>query len=738
MPATQSQRRIAIGTPLGEDALLLHSIHGTERLGRPYEYRLVLLSEEASIDFNAILGQSVTVRIDTDGQDTRYINGYLSRFSQAGTRGRLNRYEATLVPWVWFLSRTSDCRIWQDKTVPQIVKQIFADHGFTDVSESLSESYPPRPYCVQYRETCFNFVSRLLEQEGIYYFFRHENGKHTLVLADSASAHEPLRDEEIPFEPAGLDEGGECISDWQISSQVQPGAVAQTDYDFTAPKKDLKAASKIERSHGGAGFEIFDYPGAYTESGDGERYARVRIEELQASQETVRCRGNVQGLSAGHTFRLGGHPREDQAREYLVVASSLSVVNAEFESGGEGGGEVVFGAEWEVLDLARPFRPARTAAKPMVQGAQTAIVSGSAGEEIWTDSYGRVKVQFMWDRYGKRDENSSCWVRVAQPVAGKKWGSLFIPRVGQEVVVHFLDGDPDRPIVAGCVYNADAMPPQDLPGSASRSSIRSCSTPGGGGGNEIRFEDKAGAEYMFLNAQYDRHDRVGNDFLALVGQNMHLVVKGDRLELAAGDVHVHHKSDRLEKVDGNLSETVGGDHQVKTGGKEAVEAGSEIHLKAGMTLILEAGMQLSLKVGGNFIDIGPAGISISGTLVNINSGGSAGSGGGSAPDAPKDASEAMTPEAGAPTPPPPPPTPPSPNTWGATAQVQQRAAEEGRPFTEVCEEAPEEEEEEQQMSTGGEEEPEQEEEMLGSSGGGEAPPPDVCQMPGGPDTKGGG
>ena len=707
---TQRHRQIAAGTPLGEDVLLLRTFTGTEKLGRLFRFELDLLSEDPQINFDDILGHNVTVRLEVpqptaglrdaarsgattgagSGGEPRYFNGYVSEFVQTRRSGRLAHYRMEVVPWLWFLTRTSDCRIFQEKTVPDIIKQVFRDHGFTDFEDRLSESYRTWEYCVQYRETDFSFVSRLMEQEGIYYYFVHENGKHTLILADGPSSHEPCPGHEtIPFHiPQTALPEQTYIRDWVIRQQVQPGVWAQTDFNFKNPTQDLQVKAKITRGHAQPDFEMFEYPGEYVEFAEGETCARSRIDEIHTEFEEVQGQTDVRGVCTGCTFGLTGHPRQDQARTYLVTSARYHARTDEYQTVGVGTGEprgeLTFDCTFTAIDQAQRFRSRRITPKPLIRGPQTAIVVGKAGEEIWTDEYGRVKVQFHWDRYSAADENSSCWIRVSQGWAGKRWGAMYIPRIGQEVIVEFLEGDPDRPIITGRVYNGAAMPPYDLPANKTRSTLKSNSTIGGGGFNEIRFEDKKGGEQVFIHAQRNEDERVLNDSFEWIGNDRHRIVKKKQYELVEEDKHLHVKLNQYEqvnetmhlhvgkdlfklvdndghqhvknnlnvKVDNTLSETVGMNFQQKVGMSHAVDAGMDMHLKAGMNIVIEAGLTITLKAGGGFIVVGPTGVTISGTPVLINSGGSAGSGAGSNPTEPTDATdptdalEADTAEAG--------------------------------------------------------------------------------------------
>lgn len=640
--ATQAQKQVEITTPLGPDVLLFNQMRATEALGRLFELRIDLLSENPGISFEDLLGQKITVRLELPHGRKRYFSGHVTSFSQMGTLGNLFVYHAVVHPWLWFLTRRANCRIFQDKTTPDIIKEIFRDHGFTDYEEALSGRYQPWEYCVQYRESDFNFVSRLMEQQGIYYYFKHENDKHTLVLSDSVSAHQPFPGyATIPYYP--LDENlrreRDHVYSWAVSQEVQTGTYALNDFDFKRPKANLHVKSAITRRHTASQMEVYDFPGKYFQTDEGETYARARIEEIQSHYERLHGEGNARGLSVGSLFQLSGFSRQDQNREYLIISATHEMISGQYETLA-GAGKLpadIYQCKFTAVPSQQPFRPARTTYRPIVQGPQTAVVVGPSGSEIYTDKYSRVKVQFHWDRYGKYDENSSCWIRVAQVWAGAKWGTIHIPRIGQEVVVDFLEGDPDRPIITGRVYNNDNMPPYELPANATQSGIKTRSSKGGSPNNinELRFEDKKGQELIFIQAEKDHEIRVKNDFVKMVENESHLIVKSDQMEMVEGNKHLKVKGDFCEKVDGGVMTSVGTDMLRRTGGRYALGAGSEIHLKAGMNVVIEAGMSVTIRAGSGFIVVGPSGVTISGTPVLINSGGSPGSGSGCSPDSPK-------------------------------------------------------------------------------------------------------
>ncbi|MCD6532510.1 MAG: type VI secretion system tip protein VgrG, partial [Deltaproteobacteria bacterium] len=679
MGSTQEHREVEVATPLGDDVLLFRSMTVSEELGRLFSFEIELYSEQPQLNLSDMLGQKMTVRLNLPGGGQRYFNGHVSRFSQVGQEDEYTVYQATLQPWLWFLTRTADCRIFQNKTVPDIVKDVFRYYGFSDFEERLTASYREWKYCVQYRETAFNFISRILEQEGIYYFFKHENDKHIMVLADSVSAHDPFPGyEKIAYNPDQESELG-VISSLQISKEIGSGTYVLDDYDFTRPKANLQVKSSIIRDHTAAKLEIFDFPGDYQDIGDGEAYAQRRIEEIQVMHEQVEAEANVRGVAAGSLFTLEGK-HHDKGRKFMITATRYQLQSDSY-TWTPGGGENVFSVFFTAIPSQQPYRSARTTPKPVVQGPQTAVVVGPVGEEIHTDKYGRVKVMFYWDRYSKADESSSCWIRVSQVWVGNKWGGYYLPRIGQEVIVEFLEGDPDCPVITGRLHNNDNMPPYELPANATRSGFKTHSSEGGDPDNfnEIRFEDKIGIEQLYIQAERDQDIRVKNDLKELVGNDFHQIIRQHCLRDISGSNHLRVSGDQNEVIDGTLSLEVGMDRQEKVGMKHALDAGMEIHLKAGMNVVIEAGLSITLKAGGGFIVIGPAGVTISGIPVLINSGGASGSGSGSSPQGPKSPDEpdtsAPTGETSVPEPPEGPPTP--------QAIAFKSAAVSGSPFVEV-------------------------------------------------------
>jgi type VI secretion system secreted protein VgrG len=615
MPSQQPAR---LKSPLSDDDLLLHSLDARDELGRLFLFELDLLSLKEDLGFDDVLGQEATVELDLPNGGTRYFHGIVSDFAQTGRRGGYVTYSMQLRPWLWFLSRTADCRIFQQMTVPDILKEVFREHGFSNFKDSLSGTYRTWEYCVQYRETDFNFVSRLMEQEGIYYYFVHEAGKHTLVLSDAYGAHSPLPEyEQIPyFPPSDNVVREEHIYDWSFRRSVQPGSYVLRAFDFRKPRANLETNASVAREHAQGEYEIFDYPGEHFERNEGDVYARTRIEEAQAQFERARAVTNARGIFCGGLFELSEYPRDDQKREYLVVASRQRLTLGDYESSGK---DLRFECEFEAADSQAPYRSRRLTPKPMVQGPQTAVVVGPSGEEIWTDEYGRVKVQFHWDRYGKSDENSSCWVRVAQAWAGTNWGAVFIPRIGQEVIVDFIEGDPDRPIITGRVYNADNMPPYSLPDDKTRSTLKSRSSKDGAADNfnEIRFEDKKGEEEMYLHAEknqtvvvendknesvgHDNSESIGNDEKIEVGNNRDKSVGVNQSEKIGSNKTISVGANHRESIGANKTISVGANHSETIGSNmtQTVGANKTETITSAKALTIGAGLQVSVGASMN-------------------------------------------------------------------------------------------------------------------------------------------
>ncbi|NML16538.1 type VI secretion system Vgr family protein [Azohydromonas caseinilytica] len=589
-------------TPLEPDLLLLGGCIAREGLSTLGEAELTLRSEKKDIAPDALLGKPVGLTIDFGGEEQpRQLHGIATRFTHGGFEGRHFVYRMTLRPWLWLLTRTVDCRVFQSLSVPDIVKAVFQDHPVANFELRLFRSYRPWTYCVQYRESDFNFVARLLEHEGIYWWFEHEETAHKLVLCDAASAHDAAPGcESLPFYPNGaqVPPGLEYVREWSASRGVKPGKVVITDYDFERPSASLLTDQTRQRSYDLSDAEVFDYPGGYLQGADGAQYAEDRLDEIQSRFETFSAASNAQGLRAGRLLTLTRHPREDQNADYLVTATTLRLELPAHEAGG---GEARLDCRFEAIPAAQQFRPPRRTVKPCVPGPQTAVVTGPAGEEIFTDKYGRVKVHFPWDRHGQRNETSSCWVSVSHPWAGANFGGVAIPRIGQEVIVGFLEGDPDRPIIIGRAYNGENMPPWELPANATQSGILTRSSKGAGyaNANAIRFEDKKGAEQLWLHAEKNQDIEVEHDETHWVGN--------DRRKNIDHDEVTHVKHDRTETVDHNETITIGVDRKEKVGSNETISIGAnrtedvgadeKIHIGANRTESVVANE--TITIGGN-------------------------------------------------------------------------------------------------------------------------------------------
>ena len=616
----QLSRLAKITSPLGPDVLLLKDMGGGEELGRLFNYELQLHSLDNAIDLNQLLGKPMCLSLQLEGGGERHFHGIVARCSQNVDQGQFASYQATLRPWLWLLTRTSDCRIFQNLTIPQIIKQVFRDLGFSDFEDALSRPYREWEYCVQYRETSFDFVSRLMEQEGIYYFFRHEQGRHVLVLADAYGAHTNAPGyASVPYYPKNEQQRErDHIHDWHLAQEVQPGSLELNDYDFERPSARIDVRSAMPRPHTAGDYPLYDYPGTYVQSEDGEHYARTRIEALQTLHEQVELAGNARGLGPGHLFSLTGFSRQDQNREYLIVGARYYISQESGETGG-GAASSQFGSSLTCIDAQQSYRPLPNTHRPIVKGPQTALVVGPKGEEIWTDQFGRVKVHFYWDRHDQSNENSSCWIRVSQSWAGKNWGSMQIPRIGQEVIVSFLEGDPDRPIITGRVYNAEQTVPYDLPENATQSGMKSRSSKGGtpANFNEIRMEDKKGAEQLYIHAErnqdivveVDESHSVGHDRNKSIGHNETVTIGNNRLRIV--------KQEDILSVGQRKTDSISQSY--------VIEVGENLRLVCGESILeLNASGQINLTgVQISFYASGDAEFNTGGVL-HLNNGGGAG------------------------------------------------------------------------------------------------------------------
>jgi type VI secretion system secreted protein VgrG len=598
----EATRLLSAATPLGADVLLLTRFSGQEAMSRLFTYHLDMISEDQNISPKDIVGRAVSWAVQPQVAEPRYFHGVVSRFAAAGHHlQNLRTYRLEVVPTLWLLTRTANCRIFQQKTTPDIIKTVFGDYGLTDFEMKLQRSYPTWEYCVQYRETAFNFVSRLMEHEGIFYYFRHEKGKHTLVLADHKGAYKDCPENQVQYTAGSLVPSH--INGWEHQYEFRPGKWAQTDYNFQTPSANLLTTTKTVIAQPGMDkFEIFDYPGEYPDKGAGQDDTKVRMEEEEAAYEVATGSGGCCTFSPGGKFTLtNAHEvSAESGKPYVLTSVQHHARDTSYDNNDQ---PAEYGNSFTCIPAAVVFRPARLTRKPVVQGPQTAVVVGPAGEEIFTDKYGRVKVQFFWDREGKKDDKSSCWIRVSQNWAGKNWGLIANPRIGQEVVVDFLEGDPDRPLITGRVYNAEQMPPYDLPANQTQTGIKTRSSKGGSPANfnEIRFEDKKGGEQLFIHAEKNQDIEVEKDETHWVGQDRKktidrdetTLVKGNRTETVNKDETITIHQNRTEVVDKEEKITIHGgrteevDHEEKItihGGRtEEVDHEEKITIHGGRT-----------------------------------------------------------------------------------------------------------------------------------------------------------
>ncbi|MCP4117536.1 MAG: type VI secretion system tip protein VgrG [Desulfobacteraceae bacterium] len=601
---TQENRFFAVNTPLGPDELLLTGFNGREGISELFSFELRMISERHDIVFKDIIGKNVSVSIMLADGSKRYLNGLISSFSQSGgdrvgSETQFSSYTATIMPWFWLLTRTADSRIFQKLSVPDIVEKIFAEYGFTDHSLRLQGSYEPREYTVQYRETDFNFIARLLEEEGIFYFFEHEEKKHTMVLADSPTEHSPCpnRDFARYLVTDGSEEGEDVLTRIEAMKEIRAGRYTLKDFNFQVPNTDLKVTTDSKYQVGPEEREIYDYPGVYANRGQGDRLTTIRIEEEEARITTITGNGSCRHFASGFRFTLQEYFRDDMNdKDYVLTRVEHHADQKESYRSGTAA-DSSYANRFECIPFEVPFRPPRSTPRPVVKGVQTAIVVGPAGEEIHTDEFGRVKVQFHWDREGKNDENSSCWIRVSQVWAGASWGAMYIPRIGHEVIVEFIEGNPDRPIITGRVYHGNNTPPYPLPANKTRSTIKSNSTIGGGGSNEFRFEDKKGDEEIYLHGQKDWNIIIENNKTQSVGVDESLSVGHDRTKTVGNDQKETIGVNKTIQVGTNHSETVGSNMTQTVGVNKTETIGAAKALTIGAAYQVTVGAAMNETVG---------------------------------------------------------------------------------------------------------------------------------------------
>ncbi|EEZ6229973.1 type VI secretion system tip protein VgrG [Escherichia coli] len=562
--------------------LLFASLGGTETVGELFTYSIKLktpdilnlgyVSPAANLQLKPMVGKDLCVNIELDGGGKRYISGLVTAARVAGHQGRSVVYELRLEPWLKILTHTSDYKAFQNKNVVEILDEVLDEYPWP-VEKRLVENYPTRAWQVQYGETDFDFVQRLMQEWGIYWWFEHSENSHTLVLADAINVHKACADSPLVcYYQKGLKLDKEFIHTITANESLRSGQWVLNDFDFMKPRSLLKSTVANPRETGLAEYEHYEWPGDYFTKSEGEMLTRIRMEEQRSPGSRVQGSGNIRTLMTGFTFTLENYPTAEVNREYLLVQTTLFIQDNAQHSGQEQ--HFSYSTSFELHPTSEVYRPQRTLSKPHTKGPQSAIVTGPAGQEIWTDKYGRVKVQFGWDRYGKNDENSSCWVRVSYPWAGKGFGGIQIPRIGQEVLVDFKNGDPDLPIIVGRTYNQDTMPPWGLPGAATQSGFYS-HTIGGGptNANALRFEDKTGGEEIWLHAEKDQRIEVNNNESHWVGNNRLKVI--DKTETAI--------------IGEERSLTVQMDDTSLAGQNKTIQAVQNLRLAAGDSIILSCG-----------------------------------------------------------------------------------------------------------------------------------------------------
>lgn len=625
-------RYLTLKTQLGGDALLPTSLTGVEGISEPFRFTVEFLSSDLNIRPERLVGTDASLRIMPVGSEQRFLHGKIARLAAGPSRLEgVRSYRAEIVPWLSFLSRSENCRIFQNKRAPEILETIFRDHNFNDYEINLQNAqYVERVYCVQYRETAFQFVSRLMEEEGIFYFFRHEESRHVMVVADSNVAFKELPAPHNAPRYTAQDNRGSEIHSWEKDWEFRSGRWAQRDFNFERPsdrlQTDVKTLVKLQNNDR---FERFAYPGGYEDSQRGGKLTRLLMEAEEAAHHLVRGDGSCANFCAGGRFKLADHPLPGEAddphvfrRVWHDVREPTYLTTRE---------TATYRNRFECFPKDVPFRPERVTPRPHVQGPQTATVTGPGGAEIFTDKHGRVKLRFHWDRNpdGNADEQSSCWIRVSQAWAGGGWGAIQIPRIGQEVIVDFLEGDPDRPIIIGRVYNAEQMPPHGLPAAAVKSGIKSNSTKGGGGSNELTFDDTKGKEHVYLHAQYDMESVVEHDDTQHVINNRKIDVDGTHTETIKKDTritvsegnYVHQVSTGTASitVKGKVTETFqDAQDTTVTNGITITSGTAFVHINAATDIILQVGAsKLALYKDGR-IELQGKAVAITGSdAVNI-------------------------------------------------------------------------------------------------------------------------
>ena len=632
-PANETHFSLAIDGV--QHDLQVLEFRGHEALNRPYRFDLELVSEKPDLDLESLLHKPAFLAFAPDGSG---VHGLIHRIAQGESGKRLTRYRLSLVPQLTYLAHRTNQRIFQHLTVPQIIAQVLEDHGILANAYRFQLGptvYPERDYCVQYDETDLHFVQRLCEEEGLSYHFQHSPGGHLLVFGDDQTVFPKLAP--VAYQQdSGLVADAPVIKRFGVRMETRPSRVTRRDYDFEQPRLQLEAAYKGEAQ---PDLEDYDYPGRFTDRTRGKHLAKRALERHRADYQLAEGHSDQPNLVTGHFLALTDHPRDNWNDLWLLTAithegkqpqvleeSVTAEAQGRTDNFTQGYRNHFQATPWDVF-----YRPQLAHPKPRILGSQTAVVTGPAGEEIHCDQYGRVKVQFHWDRHGQTDEHTSCWLRVSSSWAGDRYGGVAIPRIGMEVLVTFLEADPDQPLITGCLFHKEHEVPYDLPANKTRSVFKTLSTPGGGGYNELRIEDKKGQEQIFIHAQKDWDENIEHDQTIRVGHERHDTVEANSYSEFKAEEHRITHLDRKTELKANDHLTVGQNQHVKIGQGLFIETGDEIHYYAGQKVVIDAGAELTAKAGGSWLKLDGSGVSLNGATINLNTGGSPGKGSGAAP-----------------------------------------------------------------------------------------------------------
>ncbi|WP_394294663.1 type VI secretion system Vgr family protein [Aeromonas rivipollensis] len=623
--STGLQFTVKVGA-LPESTFVVAEFALDEGLNQPFRLRLELASPEPDVDFGAVLDQPCELLVWYNGEPQRRVCGVVSDMAQGDSGFRRTRYQLLVQPALWRLSLRQNSRIFQAQKPDEILSILLQEHGITDYAFALKNEHAKREYCVQYRETDLDFVNRLAAEEGLFYFFEFEQGKHRVVFADDAAAL--IAGPELFFNLGNRSlEQGPYVRQFHYREAVRPSDVELKDYSFKTPAYGLshkKMGAELE--HQRDTYQHFDYPGRYKLDPSGKAFAQHRLDALRNDAVAGSGKSNSAALLPGQTFTLTEHPNGSLNTDWQIVRISHTGLQPQALEEEGGSGPTVYHNEFGVVKASTTWR-ALMPARPMVDGPQIATVVGPEGEEIYCDEHGRVKLQFPWDRYGSSNDMSSCWVRVSQGWAGGQYGIMAIPRIGHEVIVSFLEGDPDQPIITGRTFHATNRPPYELPAHKTRTVLRT-ETHQGEGFNELRFEDQAGQEEIYIHGQKDLNLLIENDAAWHIKHDEHRDIDNERVTRIKANDHLTVEGEKRDQIKADYSLTVDASLHQKLGQSLLVEAGSEVHHKAGMKIVMEAGAELTLKVGGSFVKIDPSGVTLSGGSIKMNSGGSPGSGSG--------------------------------------------------------------------------------------------------------------